>query len=145
VRVELGDGVALLCYGRPSARGRTVIGGQDPFGVPWRLGANEPTTIHLPFPALIGRVAVGPGAYSLYAIPEATSWTIVINGNVNRWGIPISADVRSADLGSVTVPATRVETHVETLEFAFERRASTEGDLVYRWEHTTFRIPIARR
>ena len=145
VSIELGDARGKLCYGRPSARGRSIVGGRDPYGAPWRLGANEPTALHLPFAASIGGVDAAPGSYSLYAIPGATSWTIVVNGNTNRWGIPISADVRSADIGSFTAPASQLDRHVETLEFTFERRSESEGDLVYMWERTTLRIPIARR
>jgi hypothetical protein len=122
-----------------------VIGGQDPYGAPWRLGANEPTTLHLPFAASIGGVAVGPGSYSLYAIPDARAWTIVVNGNTNRWGIPIGADVRAADIGSFTVPSSDLAEHVETLELSFVPRSATSGEIVYRWERTTFAIPIAHR
>ncbi|HEX6406601.1 MAG TPA: DUF2911 domain-containing protein, partial [Gemmatimonadales bacterium] len=32
-----------VCYGRPSSRGRTMLGGADvPYGKLWRTGANEP-------------------------------------------------------------------------------------------------------
>ncbi len=144
VEVRLGDAAAKLCYGRPSARGRTMIGGEDPYGTPWRLGANEPTTLHLPFPAVVGSVAVEPGSYSLYAIPEAGAWTIVVNGNTNRWGIPIGADVRRADIGSFEVTPSRGSEYVETLTFGFEG-VGTRGALVFEWENTTFRIPIERR
>ena len=144
VDIRLGDGSAKLCYGRPSARGRTMIGGEDPYGSPWRLGANEPTTLHLPFPATIGGVDVQPGSYSLYAIPEESVWTIVVNGNTNRWGIPISPDVRREDIGSFEVRPSRAPDHVETLTLRFEGSGST-GALVFAWENTTFRIPIARR
>jgi hypothetical protein len=120
-----------------------MVGGEDPYGTPWRFGANEPTTIHLPFPATIGSVAVGPGTYTLYAIPESETWTIVVNGNVNRWGIPISPDVRSSDLGSFSVPASRGNEHVERLTFTFEGQG-TSGVLIYAWEDTVLRIPISR-
>lgn len=145
VAIELGGVTAKLCYGRPSARGRPIIGGQDPYGAPWRFGANEPTTLHLPFSASVGGVDIGPGSYSLYAIPEQTSWTIVVNDNTNRWGVPITADVRASDIASFTVEAASLDEHVETLEFFFEAYGDTRGDLVYRWEGTTIRIPIARR
>jgi len=145
VEIRLGDASAKLCYGRPSTRGRAIVGEQDPYGVPWRMGANEPTTLHLPFPARVGDVLVEPGAYSLYAIPNPGAWTIVLNRNTNRWGIPISADVRAADLGSFTVSTTHLDEHVETLEFSFEPSSGSSGELVYRWERTGLRIPIARR
>jgi len=144
VQITLGGESAKLCYGRPSARGRTMIGGQDPFGSPWRFGANEPTTLHLPFAATVGSVDVEPGSYSLYAIPAEGSWTIVVNGNVNRWGIPISPTVRSADVGSFVARTTELSEHVETLTFSFES-AGSSGTLTFSWERTTLGIPIARR
>lgn len=144
VMIRLGDATVKLCYGRPSARGRVMVGGEDPYGIPWRMGANEPTTLHLPFPARVGSVDVGPGSYSLYAVPDAGSWTIVVNGNTNRWGIPLGPEVRRSDVGSFTVRPSPLEPPVETLTFRFEGGGDS-GALVYEWEETTFRIPISRR
>lgn len=144
VVVRLGGAEAKLCYGRPSARGRTIVGEIDPFGQPWRMGANEPTTLHLPVPARVGSVDLEPGSYSLYAIPRESEWTIVLNANTNRWGIPISPDVRAADVGSVVVTPRPTEQHVETLTFSF-RGSGEGGTLTYAWEHFTFDLPIARR
>lgn len=144
VDVRLGDASAKLCYGRPSASGRTIVGIQDPYGSPWRMGANEPTTLHLPFPATIGNVDVAPGSYTLYAIPEEGPWTIVVNGNTRRWGIPISPDVREADIGSFEVPTERTDAAVETLTFRFESGGSS-GTLVFEWERNRLRIPVTRR
>ena len=40
-----------VCYGRPSSRGRTMLGGTHiPFGKLWRTGANEPTVFYAPVP-----------------------------------------------------------------------------------------------
>src|SRR6187402_2302197 len=49
-----GGGKGKLCYGSPSLKGRTMIGGVLPYGQLWRLGANEPTTLHLSRTAHIG-------------------------------------------------------------------------------------------
>lgn len=144
VRITLGGEEAKLCYGRPSARGRTMVGGQDPYGLPWRMGANEPTTLHLPFPATVGNVELTPGSYTLYAIPQAGPWTIVVNSNTNRWGIPLSPDVRRSDVGSFTVTPSRLGDPVDTLTFRFQGNGAS-GALIYEWEDTTFRIPITRR
>ena len=141
--LRLGDAAAKLCYGRPSARGRTILGVQDPFGSPWRMGANEPTTLHLPFPASLGGIDLQPGSYSLYAIPEVGSWTIVVNENTNRWGIPINPDVRRSDVGNFTVTTSELARPVETLTFRFEGNG-VSGVLVFEWERTTFSIPIVR-
>ena len=144
VAISLGDAAGKLCYGRPSARGRTVVGEVDPYGSPWRMGANEPTTLHLPWAASVGSVAVEAGSYSLYAIPEPGEWTIVVNANTSRWGVPINPEVRRADIGSFTVATSALSEPVETLTFRFEG-SGMAGVLVYAWERTTFRIPIERR
>jgi len=145
VTIRIGDGEAKLCYGRPSTRGRVMVGGTDPFGQPWRMGANEPTTLHLGFAATVGGIALEPAAYSIYAIPTEKEWTIVINGNTERWGIPIDEKVRAADVGEFKVTPTPLDEPVEQLTFSFQRTGSQGGDLVYAWEKRTFRIPIRRR
>ena len=145
VQVPLGDADAKLCYGRPSAAGRLMIGGEHLYGTPWEMGANEPTTLHLPFPARVGSVDLPPGSYSLYAIPDGSEWTMVVNGNPDRWGVPLSADVRAADLGSFTVTPGPLETYVETLRFSFRPSGERTGELVYEWERIALSIPLARR
>ena len=144
VTLRLGDDEAKLCYGRPSARGRVMVGGEEPYGLPWRMGANEPTTLHLPFPATVGSVDLEPGSYSLYAIPGDGRWTIVVNANASRWGIPLGPEVRRFDVGSFTVSTSPLEPPRETLTFRFEGDGEA-GFLVYEWEGTTFRIPVRRR
>jgi Protein of unknown function (DUF2911) len=63
--VIIGRDRAKVCYGRPSMRDREIFGGLVPFDTLWRTGANEPTTIHLPFAASIAGLAVQPGSYTL--------------------------------------------------------------------------------
>lgn len=137
-------GEGLLCYGAPSARGREMVGGVDPYGQPWRTGANEATAIHLSAPATIGDVALDAGSYSLYTIPGENQWEVFINSNWQRWGIPISDEVRATDVGSFTVTPEATDSHVETLTFSFEPNADgTGGDIVMEWENTRIRIPVS--
>lgn len=145
VLVRIGDGEAKLCYGRPAADGTARVGGEFPYGSPWQMGANEPTTLHLGFAATLGSLSLQPGSYSLYAIPEDGVWTIVVNGNPDRWGAPISAEVRAADIGSFRVQTTALAEPVERLTFRFEPSGPDGGTLVYEWEHIALAIPLARR
>src|SRR5687767_10963204 len=65
-----GGKTVKVCYGRPSTRGRKMIGGENvPFGKLWRTGANEPTVFFTPVALTIGGVKVPPGKYSLYSVP----------------------------------------------------------------------------
>lgn len=142
VDVTLDGQDALLCYGAPSARERTVMGELVPFGQPWRMGANEATALHLPFAATIGGVAVEPGSYSLYAVPGESEWEIHVNGNAERWGIPISEDVQGADVGSFTAQPAATDGMVETLTYSWESHGEGMGHLVMEWEDTRVEIPV---
>lgn len=137
VELSVGGNDALLCYGAPSARGRDIMGSLVPFGEPWRMGANEPTTLHLSGPATIQGVAVEPGSYSIYAIPGESEWTIVLNSTHERWGIPIDESVRASDVGSFTVEPETMDESVETLQFRFEPTPDAPmGDIILEWENT---------
>jgi hypothetical protein len=109
------------------------------------MGANEPTTLHLPFPARVGSVVLAPGSYSLYAIPGESEWTIVVNGNPDRWGVPLNAEVRAADVGSFTVTPSPRDGYLDRLTFSFRPAGDQDGALVYEWEGVTLSIPVARR
>ncbi len=142
--VTLGGDEATLCYGRPSAKDRTVMGVLVPWGTPWRMGANEATALHLPFPAQIGTVQVAPGDYSLYAVPDEGTWAIVVNRSASRWGIPINDDVRVADVGRFERPVEHIPDMVEQLTFAWVQDDRDAGRLVMTWEHTRLEIPVRR-
>jgi hypothetical protein len=142
--VTLGDADAKVCYGRPSARGRPVMGSLVRFDEVWRFGANEATTVRVPFPAVIGDVAVEPGAYSLYVVPGAESWTIVVNGMPERWGIPVDEAVTAEDLGSFQVPVEGLESPVETFTLSFGGAEALSAELLAEWELTRIRIPVRR-
>ena len=142
--VEIGGATLKVCYGRPSARGRKIMGGLVPFGEPWRLGANEATTIHVPFAAELAGVRVGAGTYTLYTIPGESRWQIVVNRGVQRWGVPIDEQVRAQDVGSGTVSVERLDQPVETLTLKLAPTTASATELVVEWEQTRVRIPIRR-
>jgi len=144
IAVQIGGGTIKLCYSRPSARGRKIMGGLVPFDQPWRLGANEATSIHLPFAAQLAGVRLEPGTYTLYAIPGGSKWQIVVNRGVQRWGVPIDKDVRTGDVGAGTVTTESLGAPVETLTLKFAPAASNATELVVEWEKTRVRIPIRR-
>lgn len=145
VRFTLGGQEALLCYGRPKANGRAVMGALVPYGEPWRLGANEATAIHLPFNASIGGVATDAGTYSIYAVPGQAEWEFAINRQAERWGIPIDGGVTQANVGTFKRPVAATSAPVEQLTFRWEGTSDTAGQLVMEWEKTKLTIPVERR
>ncbi len=116
--------------------------GLVPFGEPWRLGANEPTRLVLPFAASVAGVRVPAGTYSLYVVPQKTTWAIHVNKAVDRWGIPIDEEVQAQDVGTGTVPVETLSQPVQQLTLRLV--AGTPTELVVSWEKTRVRIPIRR-
>ncbi len=144
----VGGSPVKICYGRPSARGRTMIGGRDvPYGRLWRTGANEPTMIHSTIPLSIGGIAIEAGSYSLYTKPGAEAWAIIVNRSITQWGHIARYDyqVRAQEVGQVMVPVEHPEQHVETMTFRVEPGSADDVMLVLEWETSRVRIPIAPR
>jgi len=141
---NIGAAPALLCYGAPSARGRTIMGDLVPYGEPWRIGADEPTTLHLSARVNVGGVSLAAGSYSLYAIPGENQWQFFINSNWQRWGIPIDASVRSTEVGSFMVTPQQVPEMAETLSYEWEPAPGGDpgGELILHWANTVLAIPI---
>lgn len=143
--VVLDGETAKICYGRPSARGRTMIGGESvPYGSLWRTGANEPTTLHLPVAAEIAGVALEPGSYTLYTIPGVDQWTVILNRSTTQWGHEsrYTDEVRAQEAGRGVAPAERLGEHVETFTIRSEAAAGDASDLILEWENTRVRIPV---
>jgi hypothetical protein len=141
--VSVGAEQALICYGRPSARGREVFGGLVPYDRLWRTGANEPTILHLPFTADIAGMTVPPGTYSIYTEPRVGDWTLILNRSIAQWGHESSytPEVQAQEFGRATVPTERLDQHVEVFTI---RGAPTQAgaELLMEWERTRVRIPI---
>lgn len=140
--VRVDGGVLKVCYGSPRMRDREIMGGLVPFGQPWRMGANEPTTLHVTVPVEIGDAHLEPGPYALYAVPGAETWEIFVNAQPERWGIPIDESVREQDVGSIQVSAESVEDAVENLSIELHEGDDADAELVMTWERTRVRVPI---
>ena len=146
---------ALLCYGRPSVRGRRIFGELVPYGQLWRTGANEPTTLHLPFAADVAGLPLPRGRYALYSVPGETDWVLVVNGSTRQSGrtreergrrgrlFPnaYTEAVARAEVGRRAVESTRVD-HVEQLSIEAEPGAAGSTTLLLSWEEVQLRIPI---
>ncbi len=145
VRVPVGDAVATICYGRPSLRGRTMIGGDAvPYGKLWRTGANEPTILHLPVSAEIAGLGVAPGSYSLYTIPGPQEWVLIVNRSTSQWGIEsdYTDAVRAQEVGRATVSSERVGAPIETLTIRAEPGPGTATRILLEWQRTRVVIPL---
>jgi hypothetical protein len=141
--VALAGGALKVCYGAPSLRGRTMLGGEDvPFGRIWRFGANEPTILHTTIPLSVGGVAVPAGSVALYATPDEGHWEVFITRSTTHWGIQITSEVRAQEIGSFHVVPRTLDAPVEQLVFRFEEAGTRSATLVMEWQTTRIEIPV---
>lgn len=144
IDAAIAGGRLKLCYSRPSARDRVVMGEMVPFGEPWRTGANEASLVHLGVPMSIAGVRLEPGTYSFYTVPGPERWEVVFNRSVYRDGVPIDAGVQALDVARGSVVAERLDRHVETMTFRVRPVGPRSAELVLEWERTRVRMPVER-
>jgi Protein of unknown function (DUF2911) len=133
-----------VCYGRPSSRGRVMLGGEAvPYGKLWRTGANEPTIFYAPVPLKVAGIAVQPGVYSLYTVPGASEWEIIVNRSISQWGKEdqYTDALKAQEVARAKVKAESVSTPVETFTIRAEP-AGAQASLILEWEKARVRIPF---
>ena len=134
-----------VCYGRPSSRGRTMLGGADiPYGKLWRTGANEPTIFYAPVPLTVAGIKVSPGVYSLYTIPGKSEWEVIVNRSISQWGKEdqYTADVKAQEVGRAKVKSEPINKSVETFTIRAEPGGGRAATLVLEWEKTRVKLPV---
>jgi hypothetical protein len=134
-----------VCYGRPSSRGRVMLGGTNiPYGKIWRTGANEPTIFFAPIPLTVAGIRVEPGVYSLYTVPGAREWEIIVNRSTSQWGEEsrYTDEVKAQEVGRAKVKSETVAAPIETFTIRAELANDKSVSLVLEWEKTRVRIPV---
>jgi Protein of unknown function (DUF2911) len=136
--VQTVDGTTITIeYYRPVARGRTPFPDVVRWGRVWTPGANWATTFDVDKPVHLNGNAVPKGKYSVWMIPGADEWTVVLNRDSKRFHTQPPSP--SDDETRFTVkPATGA--HMETLTFYFPVVTRDGAMLDMHWGTTV--IPL---
>lgn len=140
VIIPIGTATAVLCYSRPSARGRRVFGGIVEYGKVWRTGANEPTLLYLPTRAVVAGLPLPAGRYILLSVPNPNQWGLIINTTTATE--PAMMFAALAEVGRAELIPEVTAAFVEQLRIRSEPAASG-STLVLEWENTRLRIPVS--
>ena len=138
---QFGDSEIQVQYARPSARGRKIFGGLVPFDSLWRTGAGDCTTLNFKEEVIVGDKKMTAGKYSLFTIPTATDWTIVLNSNTAMHGT--NGYSKEKDVQRFTVKSTKIDRFYETFTIEindFTPQGSASLNLM--WENTMVKIPL---
>jgi hypothetical protein len=137
--VSLDGKTITIHYSAPSMRGRKILGGLVPYGTVWRTGANAATSFTTEADLKIGDLAVPAGKYTLYTLPSAGMWKLVLNKQTGQWGLTYHEE---QDLGRVDMEKKSLEPAQEVFTIRFEKTHGKSTELHLKWENTDVYVPV---
>ena len=140
----IGDMPAIVrvTYSRPAKKEREIFGTKIvPFGEVWRVGANESTEIKFYQDVTIQGKTIKAGTYSLFAIPNATEWTIILNKDLDFWGA--YSYNKDNDVLRVNIPVKKTEEVVEVFSIQCVKGSNDEETIMkMAWDTILVELPI---
>ena len=140
IKQMVGNTEMEIIYSRPSLDGRDMAK-LAPAGKVWRTGANANTKINFNKDVMLGGKSVPAGEYSMYTIPGASEWTIIIN-KAKSWGTQYD---ESQDVVRFTAKATKTSSSVETFHIGmtdFDKNAKDNANIELAWGNVSVKFPI---
>jgi len=137
---KIGNTEINITYSRPGVKGRKIWGdlvpwGEDPY--PWRVGANENTTISFSTDVHVEGQTLPAGKYGLHMAPGRDQWTIIFSKVNDAWG---SFSYKKANDALRVVVSPREASFVEWLRFDIDDLGESKATVSLRWEKV--RVPF---
>jgi hypothetical protein len=140
---KLPDGKTVtIDYSSPREKGRKIFGGLVPFGKVWRAGANEATTFVTGTGLTVGGKDVPAGNYTIFAIPSAENWTLVVSKGTGEWGTDYPGEAK--DLTRVEMKTAKTSAPVENFTIAFDQMGKG-CTLRMSWENTEASVMMSEK
>ncbi|QJD78807.1 DUF2911 domain-containing protein [Spirosoma rhododendri] len=141
ITAESPDKNIKVIYGQPSKRGRVIFGenGLEKYGKVWRTGANEATEVTFKSDVMFGGKMVKAGTYTLYTIPNAKEWDVLLNSTLGQWGAYDYEKIKGSDVAMVKVPVSMNKTPIEKLTIT-----PANSSIAIAWDNMTVSVPVMK-
>jgi hypothetical protein len=126
-------------YSSPRMRGRKIIGGLVPLNQVWRTGADSATTMSTEANLQIGDLKVPKGNYTIFTVPGANEWTLIINKELGQWGLDYH---QRLDFGRTKMTVKTLPSPVENFTIEVKSTGGNNGMLTMTWEKTQASVPV---
>ena len=137
---DLGGGKTLKTdYSSPRMKGRKIFGELVPFGEVWRTGANEATTFVTSADIVVGGTTVPAGNYTIFTVPNADKWSLVISKGTGEWGTNYPGPDK--DLARVDMKVSKLPSPVENFTISYEN-SGNGCTMNIDWETTRASVDI---
>ena len=128
-------------YSRPRMKGRKIFGGVVPYGQVWRTGENKATTFVTDADLRVGGKEIPAGSYTLFTLPAADRWTLIISKKTGEPGTPYP---EGEDLLRVEMKVSQTQAPVENFTIAYHRKDAI-CSLSLSWESTRATVDLAEK
>ncbi len=140
---DLGGGKTIKTdYSSPRMKGRKIYGGLVPFGEVWRTGANDATTFVASADVVVGGKTVPAGSYTIFTVPAADKWALIINKKTGEWGIPYKYE--GDELARVDMKVSKLPSPLENFTIAYDKSGSG-CTLRLDWETTRATVEVSAK
>ncbi len=126
-------------YSRPYLKGRKIGEEIVPYGKVWRTGANEATTLTTETDLDIAGVSVPAGKYTVFTLPTADNWKLIINKQTGQSGLDYD---QAQDLARVDMQKSQLPQPVEQFTISFHKKSESAADLVLQWGTVQVSAPV---
>jgi hypothetical protein len=110
-----------------------------PYNAVWRTGANAATTLVTSRPLRMGTTTIPAGTYTLYTLPTASAWTLIVNKQTGQWGTEYD---QGQDLARIPMTVKKAGAPTEQFTIALERGRQSGGVLAMTWDTTRAEVPF---
>ncbi len=121
---------------------RKIYGGLVPYGEVWRTGANEATSLVTTADLTVGGKGVPAGSYTIFTVPTADKWTLIINKKTGEWGIPYKYE--DDELARVDMSVSKTAGPVENFTISFHEMG-TGCHMYLDWENTRAVVELTEK
>jgi hypothetical protein len=139
--VTVAGGTIDIHYNTPHMHGRKIMGCLVPYGKVWRTGANPATMLITSVPLKFGDLLVPAGSHTIYTLPGADSWLLIINNQTGQWGLTYD---QTKDLGRTAMKAKAMTAAQEVMSLLFESTTANSTELHMRWETTDRYVVVSK-
>jgi Protein of unknown function (DUF2911) len=91
---------------------------------------------------MIGSLNVPAGTYTLFTLPTATDWTLIVSKKTGEWGIPYPDGF---DLGRTPMQKKTIASPQEVMSISFEKTSGKKTEMHVKWETTDVWVPIVAK
>jgi len=137
-KLSEGKGITVD-YSSPRMKGRKIFGELVPFGQVWRAGANEATTFVTDTNVVVGGKPVPAGSYTIFTLPAADKWTLIVSKKTGEWGIPYPGE--ASDFTRTPMKVSKLSAPLENFTIAFDSKGGA-CTLRMEWEATRASVDI---